>query len=377
MDDSNKNMKIKKNKSTKNNTIENDNELEKIENELNQITNEIADKTDKNQTIKTTKIKRSKKITQSDNDSNNETNKIINETKKVNKSKKNNDKELENSEIESDDKKIQKGGEENIVKTPISKKIENNKNTDDKIIKKDMINIANGDCMNVMKNIKDKSIDMILCDLPYGMTKNKWDIVIPFDKLWLEYNRIIKDNGCIALFGNQPFTSLMISSNYKNFRYELIWEKNKFSDFLNAKRKPMKTHENICIFYKKQPTYNPQYWYGDPYKRWNKQESVDKQTNYGNHKENIAESIDGKRLPTTILKFNRIERPEHPTQKPVDLLEWLIKTYTNVGEIVLDNCMGVGSTGEACINTNRKFYGIEKDDKYFKIANDKLYKLIE
>uniref|UniRef100_A0A6C0HGZ5 DNA methylase N-4/N-6 domain-containing protein n=1 Tax=viral metagenome TaxID=1070528 RepID=A0A6C0HGZ5_9ZZZZ len=231
-------------------------------------------------------------------------------------------------------------------------------------------NLIHGDCLIEMKKIKNQSIDMILCDLPYGMTKNVWDVVIPFDKLWEEYNRIIKDNGAVVLFGSQPFTSLMITSNLKHFRYCLVWEKNKFSDFLNAKRKPMKTNEDIAIFYKKQPTYNPQYWYSTPYTRWNTQSAVDKQTNYGNHKENHVVSVDGKRLPTTVLKFNRIERPKHPTQKPVDLLEWLIKTYSNPGEMVLDNCMGVGSTGIACKNLKRSFIGIELDKKYFDIANE-------
>ena len=134
----------------------------------------------------------------------------------------------------------------------------------------------------------------------------------------------------------------------------------------------MKTNEDIAIFYKKQPTYNPQYWYSTPYSRWNTQSAVDKQTNYGNHKENFVESLDGKRLPTTVLKFNRIERPKHPTQKPVDLLEWLIKTYSNEGEMVLDNCMGVGSTGVACKNLKRSFIGIELNKTYFDIANESI-----
>ncbi len=233
-------------------------------------------------------------------------------------------------------------------------------------------NLINGDCLIEMKNIKDKSVDMILCDLPYGMTKNSWDVVIPFDKLWAEYNRIIKDNGAIVLFGSQPFTSLMITSNLNMFRYSLVWEKNKFSDFLNSKRKPMKTNEDIAVFYKKQPTYNPQYWYSTPYTRWNTQAAVDKQSNYGSHKENFVES-DGKRLPTTVLKFNRVERPLHPTQKPTDLLEWLIKTYTNENDIVLDNCMGVGSTGVACKNINRKFIGIELENKYYELARNAIF----
>jgi site-specific DNA-methyltransferase (adenine-specific) len=228
-------------------------------------------------------------------------------------------------------------------------------------------NIINGDCLVEMKTIMDKSVDMILCDLPYGITKNSWDVVIPFDKLWYEYNRIIKDNGAIVLFGSQPFTSLMITTNLNMFRYCLVWEKNKFSDFLNSKRKPMKTNEDIAVFYKKQPIYNPQYWYSTPYTRWNTQSAVDKQSNYGTHKENIAKS-DGRRLPTTVLKFNRVERPLHPTQKPTELLEWLIKTYTNENDIVLDNCMGVGSTGVACKNINRRFIGIEMENKYYEIA---------
>jgi site-specific DNA-methyltransferase (adenine-specific) len=235
------------------------------------------------------------------------------------------------------------------------------------------LEIIHGDCLLEMQKIKDKSVDMILCDLPYGMTQNAWDTVIPFEKLWEAYNRVIKENGAIVLFGSQPFTSIMITSNLKMFRYCLVWEKNKFSDFLNAKKKPMKTNEDIAVFYKKQPTYNPQYWYSTPYTRWNTQTAVDKQTNYGSHKENYVESLDGKRLPTTVLKFNRIERPKHPTQKPVDLLEWLIKTYTNEGDLVLDNCMGVGSTGMACKNTNRSFIGIELDKKYFDIAYESIY----
>jgi site-specific DNA-methyltransferase (adenine-specific) len=232
--------------------------------------------------------------------------------------------------------------------------------------------LINGDCLVKMKNIPESSIDMILCDLPYGMTKNSWDVIIPFDKLWKEYKRVIKKNGAIVLFGSQPFTSLMITSNMKMFRYSMVWEKNKFSDFLNSKRKPMKTNEDIVVFYNKQPTYNPQYWYSTPYTRWNTQSAVDKQTNYGNHKENYVESKDGKRVPTTVLKFNRIERPQHPTQKPVDLLEWLIKTYTNEGDTVLDNCMGVGSTGVACKSIKRSFIGIELDKKYFDIAVDRI-----
>lgn len=236
-----------------------------------------------------------------------------------------------------------------------------------------MMDLHCGDCLEIMHNIPDKSIDMILCDLPYGMTNNKWDSVIPLEELWTHYKRIIKDNGAIVLFGCQPFTSKLILSNEKMFRYTLVWEKNKFSDFLNAKRKPLKIHEDICIFYKKQPTYNIQYIPGEPYISWNKPDAVGRQTNYGKHKANIVKN-DGTRLPTTVLKFNRKERPQHPTQKPVDLCEWLIKTYSNEGDTILDNCMGVGTTGLACLNTNRNFIGIELDKKYFDIAYEKIHK---
>lgn len=233
------------------------------------------------------------------------------------------------------------------------------------------ITLMQGDCLELMKQLPDKSVDMVLCDLPYGITKNKWDKTIPLNLLWQQYGRIVKPNTVVALFGNQPFTSHLVLSNENIFRYALVWEKNKFSDFLNAKRKPMKTNEDICIFYKKQPTYNPQYGRGEKYVRWNTQKAVDRQTNYGKHKSNIAQS-DGKRLPTTVLRFNRVERPIHPTQKPTDLLEWLIKTYTNEGETVLDNCMGSGSTGVACVNTNRNFIGMELDPQYFEIAKKRI-----
>ena len=230
--------------------------------------------------------------------------------------------------------------------------------------------VYNDDCFNVFDKLSTK-IDMVLCDLPYGTTKNSWDIILPFDKMWNCINSVCKESAAILLFGNQPFTSHLVLSNEKYFRYSLVWEKNKFSDFLNAKRKPMKTNEDICVFYKKQPTYNPQYSYGEPYKRWNTQEAVDKQSNYGSHKQNISQS-DGKRLPTTVLHFNRIERPQHPTQKPVDMLEYIIKMYSNENDTILDFTMGSGSTGVACGRTNRNFIGIEKDENYFQIAEERI-----
>lgn len=233
-----------------------------------------------------------------------------------------------------------------------------------KMTKFDFNTIYNEDCLEGMKRIPDKSVDMVCCDLPYGMTNNKWDIVIPMEKLWEEYKRILKDNGVVVLFGNQPFTSYLVMSNLEWFKYSLVWEKNKFSDFMNAKRKPLKIHEDILVFYKNTPTYNPQFTEGYPYVRWNTQESVDRQTNYGKLKANVVNN-DGKRYPTTVLKFDRVETPQHPTQKPVKLIEWLVKTYTNEGETVLDNCMGSGTTAEACINTGRNYIGFETDEKYY------------
>ena len=227
--------------------------------------------------------------------------------------------------------------------------------------------IERGDCLELMKDIPDKSIDMILCDLPYGTTKNKWDSVIPFEPLWEQYNRIIKDNGAIVLFSQMPFTVDLVASNYKDFRYEWIWEKLSASGHLNANRMPMKKHENILVFYKKLPTYNPQFTEGKPYVATCSIHS----SNYGKQKDNITTINDGKRYPVDIIKFNN-DRCLHPTQKPVALLEYLIKTYTNEGEIVLDNCMGSGSTCVACVNTNRHYIGFELDPQYYDIACKRL-----
>lgn len=237
------------------------------------------------------------------------------------------------------------------------------------------ISITHCDCLDQQKgmpSLEANSFDMILCDLPYSMTKNHWDQRIDMTLLWQQYTRLIKNNGVICLFANQPFTSELVLECPKMFRYSLVWEKNKFSDFLNCKRKPLKIHEDILIFYKKQPVYNPQWGCGDPYVRWNKQAAVDKQTNYGKIKENVVVNTDGKRYPTTVLKFNRVETPVHPTQKPVDLCEWLIKTYTTEDSLVLDNCFGSGSTAVACTLTNRNFVGFEKDEKYFDAALSRL-----
>ena len=234
-----------------------------------------------------------------------------------------------------------------------------------------MIKLLQGDCLELMKKIPDKSIDMILCDLPYGTTRNKWDSTIDLDKLWQQYNRVIKDNGAIALFAQTPFDKVLGSSNLKMLKYEWIWEKDNATGFLNSKKMPLKIHENILIFYKSLPTYNPQMRTGfKPYKckqghgssSWNYDE------NFGGH---ITES-NGERYPIDIIKFNRDKDKLHKTQKPVPLLEYLIKTYTNEGDLVLDNCMGSGSTGVACINTNRNFIGMELNEEFFNIGKQRI-----
>ena len=238
-----------------------------------------------------------------------------------------------------------------------------------------MIDIKNGDCLELMSYIPPpQSVDMILCDLPYGSTKNKWDTVVPFDKLWEQYNRIITSNGVIALFCDGLFMANLMLSNTKMWRYNLIWNKNRGCDFLNANVKPLKSHEEIAIFYKKKPVYNKQFWYSTPYTRTKNGSLSD---NYGDRKSAWSESKNGERNPLSILSFNRDASRVHPTQKPVALLEWLIKTYTNEGMTVLDNCMGSGSTGVACVNTNRNFIGMELDENYFEIAKERIDKAID
>ena len=231
-----------------------------------------------------------------------------------------------------------------------------------------MIDIRQGDCLELMTEIPDTSIDMILCDLPYGTTRNKWDSVIPLNKLWKQYERIIKDNGAIVLFSQMPFSAELVHSNLKLFKYEWIWEKDNGTGFLNAKKMPLKIHENILVFYKKLPLYNPQMRTGfKPYKCKQGRHS----TNYGAYEQGHITESNGERYPIDIIEFKK-DSGLHPTQKPVALLEYLIKTYTNEGETVLDNCMGSGSTGVACINTNRNFIGYELDEKYFEIAEKRI-----
>ena len=226
----------------------------------------------------------------------------------------------------------------------------------------------NGDCLELMKDIPDGSVDLVLTDPPYGTTACKWDSVIPLDKLWEQYERIIKDTGAIVLFSQMPFAAELTHSNLKLFKYEWIWEKDNGTGFLNAKKMPLKKHENILVFYKKLPTYNPQMRTGfKPYKCKQGRHS----TNYGAYEQGHITESNGERYPIDIIEFKK-DTGLHPTQKPVALLEYLIKTYTNENETVLDNCMGSGSTGVASINTNRNFIGIELDEKYYKIACERI-----
>ena len=235
-----------------------------------------------------------------------------------------------------------------------------------------MVNLYNGDCLEVMKDIPDKSVDMILCDLPYGTTACKWDIIIPFEELWEQYNRIIKDNGAIVLFGNEPFSSYLRMSNIKNYRYDWKWEKEQGTGFANSKKMPLRLYENISVFYKKLPQYTPPLEKLDKPRKVYRKDNTKSETARMTSKEYVGKTvIYYYKTPTDKLKFNR-QRGLHPTQKPVALLEYLIKTYTTENEIVLDNCMGSGSTGVACINTNRRFIGIEKDKNYFDIAEKRI-----
>jgi len=240
--------------------------------------------------------------------------------------------------------------------------------------------LFHGDCLELMPFIADKSVDMILCDLPYGTTKCKWDTIIPFEPLWKQYERIIKPNGAIVLFGSQPFTSILIASNLVDYRYSWYWLKDKPSNFLMGKQQPLRYVEEINIFYKNTAFYNPQ---------MEIRENKNKRVNNVNssftmlkHRgdENIKKSHQ-KRLesgnsdyiyPRNYQKFNNRTKGLHPCQKPLELMEYLVKTYTNEGDLVLDNCIGSGTTAIACINTNRSFIGIEKDENYFNIASQRI-----
>ena len=232
-------------------------------------------------------------------------------------------------------------------------------------------NLLNGDCLQLMEAIPDDSIDMVLCDMPYGATECKWDKTLDLSEVWKHINRITKNNAAICLFSAQPFTSILINSNLKNYRTEWIWEKPAATGFLNAKIQPLRAHENIIVFYRKKPTYNPQMTHGHKRKTASRK-NVNSEC-YGDaikmqHYDSTS------RYPRDVIIFPSDKQliSLHPTQKPVSLCEYFIKTYSNENDVILDFTMGSGTTGIACLNTNRKFIGIEKDDKYFELANQRI-----
>lgn len=236
-----------------------------------------------------------------------------------------------------------------------------------------MVQLHNGDCLEIMKGIKDGSVDMILCDLPYGMTRNKWDCVIPLDKLWEQYHRITKPNSAIVLHCMQPFSSNLIMSNVKEFKYMWYWDKHLKTGFLNSKIQPLRQMEEIAVFYRKQCKFNPP-------KEKGKKHTICKRgkvgTNYNKAENRESKIVDTYCATNLLTQFPKdVFKSLHPTQKPVSLLEYLIITYTDEGDTVLDNCMGSGSTGIACINTNRKFIGIEIEDNYYNIAKERIEEL--
>ena len=237
-----------------------------------------------------------------------------------------------------------------------------------------MIQLFNDNMFNVLGNLAPQSIDLLLTDFPYGTLnkRNEWDTIIDYPTFWSHIERICKPTCPIISTAAQPFTSVLISSNYKDFKYTMVWEKSKATGYLNAKKQPLRAHEDIVVFYKKQPTYNPQMTQGTPY---DKGTAVRDTEAYGvQTKEVHVKNDSGLRYPRTVIYFKTAEseRKHHPTQKPVSLYEYLIRTYSNDGDTVLDPCMGSGTTGVACVNTNRHFVGIEMEKKYFNIAQNRI-----
>jgi len=232
-----------------------------------------------------------------------------------------------------------------------------------------MISLLQGNCLDLLKSIHTGSVDLVLADPPYGTTQCSWDAVIPFEPLWEQLNRVTKSNAAIVLFGAQPFTSALVMSNPKMFKYEWVWVKSTPTGFLNAKKQPLRTCETISVFYREQPTYNPQMRQG--FKPYTCKQGDTKTQNYGKQTGAVTVS-DGSRYPITNLEFARDKEKLHPTQKPVDLLKYLISTYTNFGDTVLDFCMGSGSTGVAAAQLSRKFIGMELNEQYFKIAQERI-----
>ena len=233
--------------------------------------------------------------------------------------------------------------------------------------------IYNMDCLEGMKAIPDKSIDLILCDLPYGTTACSWDNIIPFEPLWEQYERIIKDNGAVVLTASQPFSSALVMSNPKLFRYEWVWDKKNPTNFAMAKKQPLKYHETILVFAKKQTEYYPIKWRGKPNHKQGLLKNDQQSEVYGKIKR-TKDNLSGMKYPRSIIEISKHSSQGglHPTQKPVALFEYLVKTYTNEGDVVLDNCMGSGTTAIACLNTNRNYIGFELDKNYFDIANERI-----
>ncbi|HFE9725718.1 site-specific DNA-methyltransferase [Acinetobacter baumannii] len=231
--------------------------------------------------------------------------------------------------------------------------------------------LMHGDCLELMHEIEDGSVDMILCDLPYGTTRCSWDTVIPLQPLWEHYERIIKKDGAIVLFGANPFAAILVTSNLKLFRYEIIWEKTAATGFLNAKKQPLRAHENILVFYKSKPVYNPQKTFG--HKRKTARRHGVGSEHYGKQMHNL-DYDSTERYPRSVQLFSKDKQKSklHPTQKPVALCEFLVRTYSSEGDTVLDNTMGSGTTGVACLKSGRKFIGIEKNEKYFQTASKRL-----
>lgn len=230
-----------------------------------------------------------------------------------------------------------------------------------------------GDCLDIMPTLPDKSVDMILCDLPYGTTACKWDVVLPFETMWDHYDRVAKPNAAILLFSNQPFTTDLIASNKRLFRYEWIVEKDRATGHLNANRMPLKAHDVVCVFYKKQPTYNPIKIVGNPnHAKGNRIGRSDGTTVYGDFKTVPLRLDSHMKYPKSVLKTKKPFPPIHPTEKSVSLCEYFILTYTSSGATILDNCMGSGTTGVACANTDRRFIGIEKEEKYYWVAQERI-----
>ena len=232
--------------------------------------------------------------------------------------------------------------------------------------------IYNEDCLEGMKRIPDGSVDCVICDLPYGTTACAWDSVIPFDKLWEQYKRIVKNTGDIVLTSQGMFTAELMVSNPKMFRYKWIWEKSKSTNFLNAKKQPLRKHEDVCVFYRRQPVYHPQMIDGEPYDKGIRKNQMS--GSYGDFQPVHVHS-DGKRYPTDIIYFKTAEsegKVFHPTQKPVALIRYLIRTYSNEGDTILDNCMGSGTTAIACIREKRNFIGFEKSEEYWRKSMERI-----